>query len=424
MTFSLAFVRVISTLSVAALLAGCSGASSSGSLPATASGGGSIVQPATTFQTNPVTPYGHVWVVLLENKDESVTYSSGGPAYLNGTVVPAGAFLPNYYAVGHASLDNYISLISGQAPNPLTTSDCPVFLNFTNVSTAVYGQANGEGCVFPANVPNIADQFRAANIPWKSYDEDMGNDPTRETATCGHPALNAEDNTEDAEAAANGHPADQYATRHNPFMYFHSVIDDQAYCDEHVVNANELPNDLASVATTPNFSFYTPNLCNDGHDSGCAGPARDGSTNGNYDGINGEMQYLVPLITGSPAFKKDGLLIVIFDEADTSDTSSCCGELPGPLDPDPGEEGGTGGGQVGAVLLSPFIKPGTNSASAYNHYALLASIEDIFGFSHIGYATQTFTNSIPTDPTINTAYPSGQKTDVHKLVTKGLKLRG
>jgi hypothetical protein len=407
-------VRALAAFAISVSLADCAG-SSAGSLPATASNGGSLLNPTTTQTTNEKTRYGHVFVVLLENKNESVTYSSTGPAYLNNVVKPAGVFVPGYYGTGHASLDNYISLISGQAPNVLTTADCPYYLNFVNTTTLAYGQAAGSGCVFPTNVPNIADQFRAANIPWRGYMEDMGNDPTREAGACGHPALNAQDLTQEAEgpSAANNMLSDQYATRHNPFMYFHSIIDDQAYCQEHVVNASQLPIDLQSVATTPNYVFYTPNLCNDGHDSGCVS-----GQPGNYTGINTEMQYLVPLITGSPAFKQDGLLVIIFDEADTSDTSSCCGEMPGPLDPDPGEEGGTGGGQVGAVFLSPFIAPGTTSTSAYNHYSLLASIEDIFGFSHIGYATQTFAASIPTDPTVNTA-DARHRTDVYRLVTKG-----
>ena len=412
MSFSQAF-RALSLFFVASLVA-CSSSPVASGLPATASAGGSLVNPASTFVTNPKSKYGHVFVVLLENKNESVTYSAAGPAYLNDTVKPAGVFVPNYYGTGHASLDNYISLVSGQAPNVLTTADCPYYLNFVNTTTSTYGQAVGSGCVFPANVPNVADQFRAANIPWRGYMEDMGNDPTREAAACGHPALNAQDLTQSAEgpSAANDQMSDQYATRHDPFMYFHSVIDDVTYCQQHVVNSSLLAQDLRSVATTPNFVFYTPNLCNDGHDSGCVS-----GQPGNYTGINTEMQSLVPLITGSPAFKQDGLLIIIFDEADTSDTTSCCGEMPGPLDPDPGEEGGTGGGQVGAVFLSPFIAPGTTSTSSYNHYSLLASVEDIFGFSHIGYATQTFASSIPTDPTINTA--GGKKTDVYGLVTKG-----
>ena len=57
----------------------------------------------------------------------------------------------------------------------------------------------------------------------------MGNDPNREAAACGHPALNANDETQDAVEG------DGYATRHDPFVYFHSVIDDQSYCDAHVV---------------------------------------------------------------------------------------------------------------------------------------------------------------------------------------------
>jgi hypothetical protein len=48
--------------------------------------------------------------------------------------------------------------------------------------------------------------------------------------------------------------------------------------------------------------------------------------------------------------------------------------------------GGAGGGRTGAVLLSPFIAPGTVSAQDYNHYSLLRSIENSFGLAHLGYA--------------------------------------
>jgi hypothetical protein len=47
-----------------------------------------------------------------------------------------------------------------------------------------------------------------------------------------------------------------------------------------------------------------------------------------------------------------------------------------------------GGGRIGAVLLSRFIKPGTVSEVPYNHYSLLKSVEDIFGVGHLGYAQQ------------------------------------
>jgi hypothetical protein len=46
-----------------------------------------------------------------------------------------------------------------------------------------------------------------------------------------------------------------------------------------------------------------------------------------------------------------------------------------------------GGDRTGAVLLSPFLEPGTVSFAPFNHFSLLKSIEDIFGTDgHLGYA--------------------------------------
>ena len=39
-----------------------------------------------------------------------------------------------------------------------------------------------------------------------------------------------------------------------------------------------------------------------------------------------------------------------------------------------------------ALLLSPFIEPGSIDKTPYNHYSLLRSLEDIFGLAHLGYA--------------------------------------
>jgi hypothetical protein len=94
------------------------------------------------------------------------------------------------------------------------------------------------------------------------------------------------------------------------------------------------------------------------------------------------------VITASPAFQKDGMLVITFDESDSpqSDSSACCGEGPGPNSPLPGITG-LGGGRVGALVLSPrFVAPGTWSDTPYNHYSLLASIEDLFGLPYLGYA--------------------------------------
>jgi hypothetical protein len=241
--------------------------------------------------------------------------------------------------------------------------------------------------VFPTDVKTFADRLDAAGLTWRDYNQSMGTDPTREAAECAHPGINQRDGTQSATAT------DQYATRHNPFVYFHSIIDDTSLCDSHVVNLSLLPQDLSNAASTPNYVFITPDLCGDGHDATCADPKRPGG----FKGIDQFLQQWVPRITGSPAFREEnGLLALIFDEASTSDTSSCCGEIAGPNSPRPGING-PGGGDTGAVLLSPCIKPGTVTQQPYNHYTLLRSIEDVFGLSHLGYAQLPGERSLGTD---------------------------
>jgi hypothetical protein len=350
-------------------------------------------------------PVGHVFVIALEN--ESATSTFGNPAadpYLASTLTSEGAYLPDYYATGHASNDNYVAMVSGQPANLLNQTDCVDYVNFVGVVHS--GVAQGLGCVYPASVATIGTQLSQAGLTWKGYEEDMGNVATREAAACGHPALNTIDHTQKAA------PGDGYATRHDPFVYFHSVIDDQASCNAHVVAlgsptgampASALPGetglatDLQSVATTPNFSFITPNLCDDGHDYPCTNQPSGASALADVDSF---LRTWVPLITSSPAFKQDGLLEITFDEGAESDTASCCGETPSVGSPLPGLTG-PGGGVVGAVLLSPYIAPGTTSTVAYNHFSALASFESMFGVSRLGeaqQATQTFGADVFTDP--------------------------
>jgi hypothetical protein len=323
----------------------------------------------------PQPPIRHVFVIVLENESASETFGPDSPApYLSKTLTAQGAYLPQYHATGHESNDNYIAMISGQAPNPQNQGDCQIFDNVVPGAIGSFGQAQGTGCVYPTAVKTIADQLSAAGFTWRDYNQGMGSDPTRETAVCGHPAVGALDNTQKASAT------DMYAARHNPFVYFHSIIDDTTLCDTHVVNLDQLPQDLSSASQTANYTFITPDLCNDGHDAPCA----DGEPGGLAQ-ADTFLKTWVPQITGSPAFRQSGLLIVTFDEADTSDSSSCCGEIPGPGSPEPGAPG-PGGGDIGAVLLSPCITPGTVSQTPYNHYTMLGSVENLFGLSHLGYA--------------------------------------
>jgi hypothetical protein len=377
----------------------------------------------------------HVFIIVLENKNFSDTFgASTQDPYLQKTLVPAGTLLTQYYGTGHVSLDNYISMISGQAPTQDTTNDCLPGLtgsigNYNNVvQTGEVHDGNSQiiaagGCIYPKHVKTIADQLSANGLTWRGYMEDMGNDPARESATCGHPAIGVgTDNTNTAEAPSTAVPlGDAYATRHDPFMYFHSIIDSPS-CKTNVVNLSQLAGDLTSVATTPNYVFITPNLCNDGHDgNGIVGAGAKPCANGNPGGLTSAdafLQTVVPMILASPAYKQDGLLIITFDESNYNTQVSfpggvetvnivfpgqtCCNQQPGPnlTGVRPGVFNlvtsatlvenivinGYGGDQVGALLLSPFVKVGGTSSTPYNHYSMLRTLEGIFKLGHLGYA--------------------------------------
>ena len=310
----------------------------------------------------------HVFVIMLENEGFSTTFSSSSKApYLATTLTAKGELLTQYFGIGHNSLDNYVAMISGQAPDAQTQADCGVYSNFVKTGTAANGQVAGHGCVYPSSVSTVADQLAAKHLKWRGYMESM-------VSACQHPALNATDTT-----------GKTYATKHNPFVYFHSITG-TSECTSNDVPLTQLQQDLRSESTTANLTYIVPNLCHDGHDSPCA----DGEPGG-LTSVNTWLKEYVPIIMNSAAYKQDGVLIITFDEAGfgpTSNSTACCGEKAGPNAALPGKNG-PGGGRVGAVVLSRFVKPGTKNSTPYNHYAFLKTVEDLFGLSHLGYAGQS-----------------------------------
>ncbi|VTU31481.1 Phospholipase C [Variovorax sp. SRS16] len=370
----------------------------------------------------------HVFVITMENKSFKDTFGTSKQAPDLQAMAKQGALLTQYYGTGHVSLDNYVAMMSGQPSTKETQSDCVQGFNdvvadgWDAANPKVLKAKNGMGCVYPKEVKTFVNQLDEVRLTWKGYMGDMGNDPTREAATCGHPKIGAIDNTHSAQAPTADVPqGDQYATRHNPFMYFHSIIDDQAYCNSHDVNLEaNLQKDLRSIDTTPNFAFITPNLCDDGHDGDGTGaqPCANGDKGG-LTSVNAFLKKWVPIIQASPAYQKDGLVIINFDEsadmvpAGKSESGgvttitlnlpgeSCCGQQVGPNVKRPDDAiipvsaklayklhyQGVGGDRTGALLLSKFIKPGTVSETPYNHYSLLKSLENIFQTrEYLGYA--------------------------------------
>jgi hypothetical protein len=426
----------------------------------------------------------HVMVINMENEGFAATFGQFSPAvYLNSTLLKQGQLLPNYFGTSHVSLGNYVSQISGQGTNPSLNNDCldlaslakpPLVGGFTDVlpgtdavdHLAYPGQVVGSGCVFPApsktkrGAQTIGDQLdrkfskeherddehereRAHRLNWRSYAEDMGDDLQRDYgtpdamggATCAHPPINGVDHSNSA--AAN----DQYATRHNPFVYFHSVIDNVQRCNDHVVPLGKLTlgnedvpdsfqghlyEDLQNKETTPKFMFVTPNLCNDGHDATCAAPNVEGTQNASGKNIGGLvsadlwLKHWMPMIFASPAYQSGKMLVVLtFDESGFNDSRACaeldqskCNSPTGPNVTNPGFSPilgifkaqvpptatyqYAGGGQVGAVLFNrDLIEPGSvNTVGVYNHFSALRSYEDLLGLTeggddghgHLGFA--------------------------------------
>ena len=254
---------------------------------------------------------------------------------------------------------------------------------------------------------------------------------------CAHPPLNGPDNTNLASPATATEPADQYATRHNGFMYFHSIIDNTAECDANVVplgrvavgspsrfDGTRLPDtfsghlvdDLRQEWTTPRFGWITPNLCDDGHDSTCAGPNTIGQTGAGAGGLHGADEFLahwMPLLMASPAYRSGQMLIVVtFDEAELGRCQRLLRRDPRAGQPDswlllaaradlcavrpadPQSGSGRRRGRRGSAR-SALIRPGSvDTSGEYNHYSALRSYEDLLGITrggtdglgHLGFA--------------------------------------
>ena len=102
------------------------------------------------------------------------------------------------------------------------------------------------------------------------------------------------------------------------------------------------------------------------------------------------LEQVVPQILASKAYKHDGLLVITVDEAPSSGEFARLelvlrAAAPSRTAPPP-RRLGRGGGAVGALLLSPFVKAGATSQEPYNHFSLLRTIEDLFAVEHLGYA--------------------------------------
>jgi phospholipase C len=134
-----------------------------------------------------------------------------------------------------------------------------------------------------------------------------------------------------------------YALKHNPFAYYGGS------CPNQVVNFSHFAADMRTLV--PQFVWVTPGLCHDGHD--CSTATADQW-----------LSQTVPLILATDAWKSHGLLLITWDEGDGGDNH----------------------------VLTLAIQPNPlerSSSHAYNHYSLLATVEDRLGLGRLGKAAAT-----------------------------------
>lgn len=251
----------------------------------------------------PSVRFGHVFVVVEENANFSDVIANPALPYLNSLANQYG-LAANYFANAHPSIPNYFELTTGQ------------ILTLIDASTP---------SDFPVSTENVVRDLLAAGKSWKSYAEDI-------------PSV-----------GYTGGDTGRYAVRHNPLAYFTDVQNDTRQL-QNLVPFSQFATDR-STANLPDFSFIVPNLCNDAHD--CSLATADTWLKTNID----------PLIQ-SPPFQKDGLLIIVFDEADTLDFTS-------------------GGGHVAAVIVSPLAKRGYKSIAFYQHQSVLRLVLEGLGVTKL-----------------------------------------
>ena len=265
--------------------------------------------PTPTPPPTPPTPQmptsRHVVIVMEENLGYStVAGNTTAWPHLN-TMLKQGGLATNYYADAHPSLPNYFMLTTGQT---LTLDDS---------SLKIW------------NVDNIARRMISAKATFKVYAEGV---------TPGYLGGNT----------------GLYVIRHNPFALLSDVANSPQVANQVIQPFSQFLTDAANK-TLPAFSFIVPDLNDDAH-------------NGTPLAADAWLQSnVISPLAANPAFQTggDGLLVVDFDEAASSDVTH-------------------GGGHVVAAFWGPIVKSGytQTSATIYQHESMLRTLMEALSLTN------------------------------------------
>lgn len=258
----------------------------------------------------PLTPIHTVFIILMENHNSTDIIGSASAPYINNTLLPEASYTTQYYnpPSNHPSLPNYLWLEAGT--------------NFGILND------NEPSVNHQSSTLHLVTLLNNAGITWKAYEEDITG------TTC---PLTTSGN---------------YAARHDPFVYFDDVTNNQdpssPYCIAHIRPYTELANDLTN-STVARYNFITPNICDDMH-TACPGGSDQVKQGDDWLSNN------IPAILQSQAYKNDGALFITWDEGEGGD------------------------GPIPMIVLSPCAKgSGYSNAIHYTHSSTLKTMEEIFG---------------------------------------------
>jgi hypothetical protein len=321
----------------------------------------------------------HIFVIMLENHSKSSVLGDANAPFIN-QLAHTDAVAENYYGVTHPSEPNYVATISGSN----------WFVNDDNPNNRF-------------DHTNIVDQLEAKHLTWGAYMESM---PSVGFTGDYWPSTSQQ----------------LYASKHNPFVLFTDIRDNPARL-AHDKPYTMLATDLQSAKTTPNFVWISPNQCHDMHGGVSTAVAPDGSdgTPCPYGSAKDDpndaalkqkadafVKGAVTMIEASPVWKTGtAAIFVVTDENDftgnkaTDGWESAAGCCDSPILP-PGYQflgsnglpdgtvwggGMYGGGLIPAVIVTNHGKSGGYTSDvAYNHYSLLATVEQVFGLGFLGNA--------------------------------------
>lgn len=294
------------------------------------------IHPAHADSTAGTPNFQHVFVIMMENTGFDSLLGNSNAPWINQAVQKYGV-AGNYYGITHPSQPNYIASTAGTNAGVPGDDDVTI------------------------DEQNIVDQLEAHGKTWKGYMESYSLCATPTDHACGNQL---------------------YERKHNPFISFDDVRNNPARV-ANLVDLTQLKTDLDNN-TVPDYSWISPNQCNDMHGRGA--PATDRCSFDNEDFLiqDGDafLAHTVGQIMASQAWTGNSVIFVTWDESDftNSPTDFGFGDTRGCCDANPG------GGHVLTLVISHSHHSAQASFTPYNHYSMLATIEDSW---HLGCLANT-----------------------------------